>query len=103
MKQKKETLTYNYICNLANQVLISLMPLITAPYVSRVLGVENIGHYSFVQSIASYFSMAAVLGTTLYGQRKVAQYRESIQQRSKIFWELVVLRALLTALFFGIY
>lgn len=103
MKQKKETLTYNYICNLANQVLISLMPLITAPYVSRVLGVENIGHYSFVQSIASYFSMAAVLGTTLYGQRKVAQYQESIQQRSKIFWELVVLRALLTTLFFGIY
>ena len=103
MEQKKETLTYNYICNLANQVLISLMPLITAPYVSRVLGVENIGHYSFVQSIASYFSMAAVLGTPLYGQRKVAQYRESIQQRSKIFWELVVLRALLTTLFFGIY
>lgn len=101
--KKTSALTYNYFCNLANQILISLMPLITAPYVSRVLGVENIGHYSFAQSVASYFAMAAVLGTSLYGQRRVAQYREDPQGRSKAFWELVVLRLTLTLLVFGAY
>lgn len=102
-KEKAGTLTSNYIYNLGNQMLISLMPLITAPYVSRVLGVEKIGHYSFAQSIASYFAMVAVLGTSLYGQRKIAQYRDNSAKRSRIFWEIVLLRLLLTVTVFAIY
>lgn len=45
----------NIIYNLLYQVLILLIPLITAPYLSRVLGVKGIGVYSYVSSIAYYF------------------------------------------------
>lgn len=99
----KKNLTHNYLYNLFNQSLVSLMPLITAPYVSRILGVVNIGHYSFVQSITSYFSMFAVLGTTLYGQKKIAQYHGKRSEYSEIFWNIFALRLILTFLVFTIY
>ena len=101
--KKTSALTYNYFFNLCNQTLISLLPLLTAPYVSRVLGAENIGRYAFVQSIASYFAMVAVLGTSLYGQRRIAQHRDEVQDRTRIFWEITVLRLFLTAIVFAIY
>lgn len=101
--KKTTQLTSNYFFNLCNQIVLSLIPLVTAPYVSRVLGAENIGRYAFVQSIASYFAMAAVLGTSLYGQRRIAQHRDEIQDRTRIFWGIVVLRLILTAIVFSIY
>ncbi|MDE6713488.1 MAG: oligosaccharide flippase family protein, partial [Lachnospiraceae bacterium] len=62
----------NYIWNTVNQVFILLVPLIVTPYLSRVLGADGIGIYSYVNSIASYFIITAILGTTLYGQRSIA-------------------------------
>ena len=57
----------NYIYNTLYQILVLIAQLLTTPYVSRVLGVTNIGIYQYSQSIASYFVLVGAVGTaTLY-------------------------------------
>lgn len=84
----------NYIWNTINQVFILLVPLILTPYLSRVLGADGIGIYSYVNSIASYFIITAILGTTLYGQRSIACVRNNKEECSKVFWEIQIFRML---------
>ena len=54
-----------------------IFPLITFPYVSRVLHVDNIGIYNFCQSVISYFSLLAGLGVSTYAIREGARYRDN--------------------------
>ena len=49
------------------QILATAFPLITTPYVSRVLGSHNIGTYTYVATIANYFVVFSMLGITDYG------------------------------------
>ncbi len=86
----------NYLLNVAYQVLAIILPLITTPYISRVLGAENIGLYSFTTSIATYFYLAALLGSNTYGQREIAYHRDDPHKRSCVFWEVVLLRIVTT-------
>ena len=73
---KKKSLTKNYIYNASYQVLALITPLITTPYLSRVLEADGIGVYSFTTSIVSYFTMFGVLGTLSYGNREIAYLQE---------------------------
>lgn len=82
----------NYIYNTLYQALVLIAPLITMPYVSRILGADGIGIYSYAQSIATYFVLAGAVGTTLYGQREVAYVRNDVYKRSIVFWEIFVFR-----------
>lgn len=82
----------NYLYNLGYQVLIILLPLVTTPYVSRVLGAKGIGTYGYTNSITQYFILFGCIGLNLYGQREIAYYQNDIQKRSKVFFELLLLR-----------
>lgn len=75
---------YNIILNVSNV----LFPFITTPYVSRILGVENIGVVNFAIAYAAYFVLFAMLGVPTYGMRVVAKCGESKEERSKVFFEL---------------
>ncbi len=86
----------NYIYNTLYQVLVLVAPLITTPYVSRVLGVTNIGIYQYSQSIASYFVLIGAVGTTLYGQREIAYLQDKPKERSVAFWEIEIFRLFTT-------
>lgn len=88
----KKSITKNYIYNLIYQVLVLILPLITAPYISRVLGAENIGIYSYTISIVTYFILFGSLGIAIYGQREIAYLQEKPEEYSKTFWEIVILR-----------
>jgi hypothetical protein len=88
----KKSITKNYIYNVAYQILITILPLITTPYVSRVLNAEAIGIYSYTISITTYFILFGSLGVALYGQREIAYYQTDKMKRSKIFWEINILR-----------
>ena len=88
----------NYIYNLSFQIFSLLIPFITAPYVSRVLLPEGVGTFSYVNSIATYFSLFAALGLSSYGTREVSRVRDNRKKTSKLFWELSALRLLSTAL-----
>lgn len=84
----------NYIFNTGYQILTVLTPLITAPYVSRVLGADGIGQYSYTYSIVTYFVLIATLGTTAYGQREIAYNRDFIEDRSRVFWKIFIFRCI---------
>lgn len=81
----------NYIYNLSYQVLMLITPLVTAPYISRVLGADGIGAVSYVESIVSYFVLFATLGISVYGQREISYVQDSVEKRSEVFWNTKVL------------
>lgn len=90
--EKKKNLVKNYIYNLSYQILVIILPLITTPYISRILGAENIGIYSYTLSIVTYFVLIGSLGVATYGQREIAYVQSDRRKRSIIFWEIVFLR-----------
>ena len=98
-----KSLAKNYIWNLSYQVLVAVLPLITAPYLARVLGAEKIGAYSFVHSIVSCFVLVAVSGTALYGQRTIAKCHAQGETPKQVFCELLLLRVIGVCASLGIY
>ena len=66
-----------------------IFPLITFPYVSRILSVEDIGIYNFSNSIIVYFLLIAALGIDKFAIREGTKYRDNIEEfsafASKIF------------------
>lgn len=84
----------NYFFNLSYQLLNICMPLITTPYVARVLGADGVGRYSYTQSVVTFLFLIGSLGTAMYGQREVAYAGNNKEKRSRIFWEILLLRTL---------
>ena len=80
------------------QVFILLLPILTIPYVSRVLGPTGIGINAFTNSIVQYFVLFGTLGMTMYGNREVAYQRDQPEGLSNLFWELSVLRFVTTTI-----
>lgn len=78
----------NFIYNVIYQVLVLILPLITVPYVSRTLGAEGIGTYSYTYSIAYYFMIIAMLGLNNYGNRTIAKVRDDKDKLSKEFFSI---------------
>lgn len=81
----------NFALSTAYQILILAVPFITTPYVSRVLGADGIGVYSFTSSIVAYFTMLAQLGTMSYGAREISRARNDRTALSRLFWEIEAL------------
>ena len=71
--------------NVAYQGLMLAFPLITVPLVSRALGAQNIGIYSYTYSIANMFMLAGMLGVSNYGNRTVARVRDDEAALSREF------------------
>lgn len=100
---KNKSISKNYIYNLCYQLLVVLVPVVTTPYISRVLGAEGIGIYSYTNSIVTYFALFAALGTTVYSRREIAYYQDDTEKRSRIFWEILIFRLGMTIICLGIY
>lgn len=84
----------NYLYNVVYQVLLLLVPLITVPYIARVLGPDLVGINSYTNSWMTFFMLFGQMGIALYGNREVAYHRENKQDRSRIFWGIEILQAL---------
>lgn len=89
----QKSIKKNYIYNLVYQILLVIVPFITIPYLSRILGVEKIGINSFVLSIVTYFVMLANIGVGSLGQREIALHQDNRKAYSKIFWDLFFYQA----------
>lgn len=82
----------NFLYNASYQVLTLILPLITTPYISRVLGAELIGTYSYAYSIAYYFGLFILLGLNNYGNRTIAGVRDKKDKLSKCFWSIYTMQ-----------
>ena len=82
----RRSIKVNFLLNSAYQILLVITPLVTAPYLSRVLGASQTGVFSYTQSIANYFVMFATLGMSTYGVRVIALCGEDRYARSRAFW-----------------
>ncbi len=101
MKQK--SIGKNYIYNLTLTALNLAFPLITASYLSYVLGAENIGKVNYATSIISWFIIMASFGIPRYGIRAIARSRDSKQNLSKTFWNLMIIQGVLSLISIAIY
>ena len=82
----------NYLYNLMYQLVTMLLPIITIPYLSRVLGANGLGKYSLTNTYAQYFVLFGMIGLAMYCSREVAYIRDDKHKLSKLFWELNFLR-----------
>ena len=85
----KKNIAYNFIY----QLLIIVLPLVTAPYLARVIGAEGVGVYSYSYSVATYFVYFIMLGLNNYGNRSIAAVQDDRAERSKLFWEIYSMQA----------
>lgn len=90
----KKNFLYSSILTTSNYIF----PLITYPYVSRILGVTNIGLYNFADSIINYFIMFSVMGIGIIGIREIAGTQDDQENRNKVFSNLFILNASLTVI-----
>lgn len=86
----------NFLMNVAYQGLTLAFPLITVPWVSRALGVDNIGVYSYTYSIANLFMLAGMLGVSNYGNRSVARVRDDGETLSREFSTIYALQLIVS-------
>lgn len=92
----KRSLMKNYFYNLMYDIFALIVPLITTPYISRVLGATAIGEYGFTSGVVSYFGIIAALGTVNYAKREIAYRQNDEMGRSKIFYEIFIFRIITT-------
>ena len=90
----ESSLKRNVVYNFAYQLLILALPLATAPYLSRVIGAEGVGTYSYSYSVATYFVYIVMLGLNNYGNRSIAAVQDDRAARSKCFCEIYAMQAL---------
>lgn len=86
------TLKKNFLYNIIYQILQVLLPLITAPYISRTLGADALGVYAYTNSVAYYFILVAMLGIANYGNRSIAAIREDRVAVDKTFTGIFLLQ-----------
>ncbi len=88
----------NYIYNFAYQIFVLLVPVVTAPYLSRTLGASNLGIYSYVSSSTSIIQTISLLGIYTYGNRQTAYLRGDKEAINRNFWEIMFIRLLLSGI-----
>ena len=88
---KTKSLKLNFIMNTILTMSQFIFPLITFPYVSRILLPEGTGKVSFATSVVSYFAMFAQLGIPTYGIRACAKIRDNREKLTKTVQELFII------------
>ena len=91
-----QSVKVNYILNLINTGTQMLFPLITFPYVCRVIEADGVGQVNFFQSIISYISLFTCLGIPMYAIREIARDRNDVVKMNRTATEILLLHSMLT-------
>lgn len=97
-----QSVKVNYILNLINTGTQMLFPLITFPYVCRVIEADGIGQINFFQSIITYISLFTCLGIPMYAIREIARDRSDVVQMNRTAMEILLLHSMLTLVGYAI-
>ena len=93
----------NFFYNSFYQILTLIIPLITAPYLARIIGAEGVGKYSYAYSIAYFFYIFIKLGLDNYGNRTIAANRDNGEKLSHTFWSIYFMQLLFGIIFISLY
>ncbi len=93
----------NFLYNLIYQVVVLIIPLITAPYLARTLGADGIGIYSYNYSIVYFFCLAVMLGINNYGNRAIAKCLGNKERINRTFCEIYSIQFFLGIIVICIY
>ena len=85
----------NFLYNVIYQIFIYIIPILTTPYISRVLGADNVGIYSYTYSIVYYFMLLSMLGINNYASRKIARNERNKKNLNKTFSSIYFLQLIL--------
>lgn len=91
-KKKQASIKSNFLYNLIYQAFTIITPIITTPYISRVLSADGIGKYSYALSVATYFGIFGTLGITTYGQLEIAKRRDNENELHYIIKDVIMAR-----------
>lgn len=94
---------YNFIMNVILTASTIIFPLVTFPYISRILLPAGVGKVNFATSVVSYFSMFAMLGVPTYGIRACAQVRDDREELSRTVQEILILNVLVSCFVYLVY
>ncbi|MDM8280292.1 flippase [Ligilactobacillus agilis] len=86
----------NYLYNAGYQILALIIPLITAPYISRTLKPHGVGIYADTNAWIQWFVLIASIGIALYGNREIAYVRDDKEKMSRTFWEIQIVKLVMT-------
>lgn len=100
---KTRSIKFNFIMNAILTVSQVLFPLITFPYISRVLRVEGSGVVAFATSVITYFTMFATLGVPTYGIRACARVRDDREKLSQTVQELLIISGITTIITYAVF
>lgn len=99
----KHSTKFNFLMNAILTASAFIFPLITYPYISRVLGPDNIGKVSLATSVVYYFGMFAQLGIPTYGINACARVRDNRRELTKTVQEIMIINLIMTAVVYAVF
>lgn len=96
MKSDHKSLKFNFIMNMVLTITSVVFPLITFPYLTRILLPQGTGRIAFANSVVTYFSMFAMLGIPTYGIRACAKARNNEERLAAVIQEIWIINAVMT-------
>ena len=100
---KIRSVKYNFIMNVILTASTMIFPLVTFPYISRILLPAGVGKVNFATSVVSYFSMIAMLGVPTYGVRACAQVRDNREELSRTVQEILLINIIMGSIMYAFY
>ena len=83
----------NFFYQMIYEILVIILPLVTSPYLARVIGAKGVGVYSYAYSVAYYFVLVAMLGIKNYGNREIAKVRDDQERMNHLFSDIFFIHA----------
>ena len=100
---RKQSISQNFFFQYAYQILILVIPLVLAPYLSRALRETALGVFSYANSIAAYFVAMSMLGIARHGQRIISENANDDIKLRKSFWSLFTVHIIVSIISLLIY
>ncbi len=99
MNKIKRNIFSQSFCQIVNTVI----PFLISPYLTRVLGAENLGIYSYRLSLVSYFTLIAMQGMLNYGTKKIAENSKDSETQERMFYHLAFIQCVIAAIVTVVY
>ncbi|WP_314162908.1 oligosaccharide flippase family protein [Lachnoanaerobaculum gingivalis] len=94
----KQSISKNFFFQYVYQLLVLVIPLVLAPYLSRTLRETALGIFSYANSIAAYFVTLSMLGIARHGQRIISENANNNIKLRKAFWSLFVVHIIVSVI-----